>query len=832
MGEFAGAGQVEGLELWRIEKMVPVKIDVVDGKLYSGDSYILLSTRKAKHSNSLNWDIHFWLGNETSQDEAGVAAYKTVELDESLGGAPVQHREVQEHESELFMSYFKKTGLEYLPGGIDSGFNKVERGVYRTRLLQCKGKRAVRCTEKPLAAASLNKGDVFILDMGLKLFIYNGEDSNKYEKIKGADMVSKINSERGGACEVVLVHEDPHNAEFWGTLGGEIAVTDPGQDDAAADRATAGTVRLLHVSDSAGDLTTEEVPRNEKGHYTRDMLKSEDAFILDAGSQIFVWVGKGASKAERKESMVLAGRFIEQEGRPFSTPVERVAESGETSMFKSYFHVFDPPLTLDQLRAASMGRVAAAAEDKPINAAALHNRQAAEEPVDDGSGTLQIWRVEDFKKADVPPEKYGQFYAGDSYVMLYTYKDNRGREAYIIYFWQGLYSTQDEIGASALLAKELDDEMGGAPVQVRVVQGKEPAHFRQLFKGGMIIHAGGKASGFKNRDDKDTFDDDGVSLFHVRGSSTLNVYGTQVAEVAASLNSMDCFVLVTPTHVYSWHGVGARPEEVESADKIASILKDHSYGPQGTASPQREVLAIGEGDEPEEFWAAIGGKGEYAKHPEDEPMPADPRLFQCSTAFGSFVVEEIADFTQEDMIDDDVMLLDVGTCVYLWVGSGCTSEEKQKSLQTAQEYNAKAPDGRDADIPIMKVNAGSEPAMFTQFFPGWDPELFEKNKFVDPYEAKLAKLRQKAGAEEPAAPTPPVPAGAAELLSGDFADPEATKFSYEELSSGIPAGVDPAKKEQYLSDAEFEKYLGTPRADFGRLAAWKQKAKKKDAKLF
>jgi len=60
----------------------------------------------------------------------GTAAYKTVELDSYLDCKATQHREVQGHESKLFLSYFDV--FEILQGGIDSGYRHVEEVQHRS----------------------------------------------------------------------------------------------------------------------------------------------------------------------------------------------------------------------------------------------------------------------------------------------------------------------------------------------------------------------------------------------------------------------------------------------------------------------------------------------------------------------------------------------------------------------------------------------------------------------------------------------------------------------------------------------------------------------------
>ena len=118
--QWGGAGVAAGVQVWRIEsfKVVPWPRSKY-GRFHTGDSYIVLHTyapEPQKNPRKLAWQIHFWIGKESSQDEYGTAAYKAVELDNKLGMAAVQFREAEGYESDAFKKLFGGM-LVYLKGG-------------------------------------------------------------------------------------------------------------------------------------------------------------------------------------------------------------------------------------------------------------------------------------------------------------------------------------------------------------------------------------------------------------------------------------------------------------------------------------------------------------------------------------------------------------------------------------------------------------------------------------------------------------------------------------------------------------------------------------------
>ena len=61
-----------------------------------------------------------------------------------------------------------------------------------------------------------------------------------------------------------------------------------------------------------------------------------------------------------------------------------------------------------------------------------------------------------------------------------------------------------------------------------------------------------------------------------------------------------------------------------------------------------------------------------------------PRLFHCSNATGRFHVEEIHNFTQDDLETDDIMILDTYEQVLVWVGKDSNQKEKRDAFTFAK----------------------------------------------------------------------------------------------------------------------------------------------------
>ncbi|XP_063808367.1 advillin [Pseudophryne corroboree] len=816
---FKAITKTPGLLIWRIEKMdlvlVPQK---AHGNFYEGDCYLLLSTRKS--GNSLFYDIHYWIGKDSSQDEQGSAAIYTIQLDDFLGGSPIQHREVQGHESESFKGYFKQ-GIIYKKGGVASGMRHVDTNTYDVkRLLHVKGKRNVTATEVELSWSSFNLGDVFLLDLGRIIIQWNGPDSNKAERMKAMLLAKDIRDrERGGRMEIGVVEGDNEKAFpeltklLTSTLGERTQKIGPGSADEVADQSQKANIMLYHVSDANGIMEVTEVATRP---LVQESLNHQDCYILDqGGSKIYVWKGKGATKAEKQTAMSRALEFIKMKSYPHSTNVETVNDGAESAMFKQLFQkwtVKDQSVGMGKSFNAS--KIAKVSQEK-FDASLLHAKPAVaaqERMVDDGSGSLEVWRIENLDLAPVEKQWYGFFFGGDCYLVLYTYHVNK-KPHYILYIWQGRHASQDELAASAYLAVQLDQDFNGEPVQVRVCMGKEPRHFMAIFKGKLVIFEGGTSRKGSQEPEPP------VRLFQIHGTEPSNTKAVEVPAFSSSLNSNDVFLLKTQTEHFLWYGKGSSGDEREMAKQLSAILSDGS----------EETLA--EGQETVQFWEILGGKAPYANDKRLQQVVDDvhPRLFECSNKTGRFIVTEVTDFNQDDLDPSDVMLLDTWDQIFLWLGSEANDAEKSEASVTALDYLKTHPSGRDPETPILIIKQGFEPPNFTGWFLAWDPQKWSGGKS---YEELKKELGDAAGIKRitqevngvALSPSTPTQRNSYQILPLD-----ALKGKQKDE---LPEWVDPTRKEIYLSDQDFVAVFGMTRGEYSALPSWKQLNIKKELGLF
>lgn len=709
---FQGVGQRVGTEIWRIENFQPVPLPKSDyGKFYTGDSYIVLQTSPGKGGAYL-YDIHFWIGKDTSQDESGTAAIKTVELDTVLGGRAVQHRELQGYESDKFLSYFKPCIIP-LEGGIASGFKKPEEEVFETRLYVCKGKRVVRLKQVPFARSSLNHDDVFILDTENKIYQFNGANSNIQERAKALEVIQFFKDKyHEGKCDVAIVDDgklvaESDSGEFWVLFGGFAPI---GKKVATEDDVIPETTPAKLYSITDGQVNAVE------GELSKAMLENNKCYLLDCGAEVFVWVGRVTQVEDRKAASQAAEEFVSSQNRPKATRITRVIQGYETHSFKSNFDSW-PSGSAAGGAEEGRGKVAALLKQQGVGVKGMSKGSPVNEevpPLLEAGGKIEVWRINGSAKTPVLKEDIGKFYSGDCYIVLYTYHSGDKKEEYFLCCWIGNDSIEEDQNMAARLANTMFNSLKGRPVQGHIFQGKEPPQFVAIFQP-MVVLKGGMSSGYKKSiADKglndETYTADCIALLRISGTSVHNNKVVQVDAAATSLNSNECFLLQSGSSIFTWHGNQSTFEQQQLAAKVADFLK-----------PGVTLKHAKEGTESSAFWFALGGKQNYTSKKVSQEIVRDPHLFTFSFNKGKFEVEEIYNFNQDDLLTEDILILDTHAEVFVWVGQTVDPKEKQSAFEIGQKYIevAASLEGLALNVPLYRVTEGNEPCFFTIYF-SWD----------------------------------------------------------------------------------------------------------------
>jgi len=450
----------------------------------------------------------------------------------------------------------------------------------------------------------------------------------------------------------------------------------------------------------AQELTTQPLYKH--------LLKSETYYILDPNNKsiLYIWVGKNTSHAIKMEAFTNALSYIQATKNPPGITVCRLMEGNETNEFQGHFA--DWPIRKVSFSLARQS----SSHDHGLDVSSTTYRTSVYtevkdipvEPVqvitkdDDATGAFKVWRIEEFNRVAWPKEYYGVFYQTDCYLVMYKMQN---RDEYIIYIWQGRFTTDDEIVYSMHAAQKLDDSINGRATQVRVANGHEPEHFLKLFKGKLIILLAGK--GTNQHEDK--------MFFRINGDNEVNTRALQVSPQASILQSDSCFLLKREGKNYLWNGKLTSKEQRDAAELVADRI-----------APNGDLIICQEGFEREMFWYQLGGKKEYNKAGRNKQRGRrDPRLFHCTENGGKFMVKEVNQFEQSDLASDEVMILDTDQEVFVWIGTNSSSFDKQQSWKIAKKYIAAS--GKLLETTtITQVKQGVEPRSFTSCFKKWDKD--------------------------------------------------------------------------------------------------------------
>ncbi|KAL6897749.1 hypothetical protein ACP4OV_006708 [Aristida adscensionis] len=724
---FLGVGDKPGLDIWCIvgSSLVPVAKSL-HGKFYTGNTYIILNTAELK-SGVRRHDVHYWVGEEAKEEDCLMASDKAVELDVALGSNTVQCRETQGEESDKFLSYFKPCIIP-VQGSFSSHLKGSGDKSNQITMFRCQGEHVARIMEVPFSRSSLDHKSVFIVDTPSKIFLFSGCNSSMQARARALDVVKHLKESRhAGRCEIAAIEDgvlvgDSDAGEFWNLFGGFAPIPRDLPDAVREESMAMPSKRLIWIN-------KRNLVPIEAHLLDREILNSDRSYLLDCGTEIFLWMGMTTLVSERKSAVTALEDYVHSQGRSTNIRTVIMTEGHETVDFKVHFQHWPKNVEL-KLYDAGREKVAAIFKHQGYDVTEIPEDKPQQ--LINSNGNLKVWLVDRGSVTLLCTEEQEQLHTGDCYIIQYSYIEN-GRDYHLFFSWTGKNSVKEDSMAAASLMSNMADSVKGLAVLAQVFEGREPELFFSVFKS-LIIFKGGRSAAHKNfllqKSDTNGFHQEGVALFRVQGLQHDHVQAIQVDLDASSLNSSHCYILQDDGSYFTWLGSLSSPSDHNILDKMMDKL-----------CPLKQPLLVREGSEPDRFWKALGGRSEYSKDKRIKGWPADPCLYTCSFEQGLLKVKEVFSFCQDDLATEETLILDCNEEIYIWVGLHSDVTSKEQALHVGKmflETNILR-DGRSTETTVYVITEGDEPAFFTSFF-NWDSSK-QSSMLGNSFERKLALLK-------------------------------------------------------------------------------------------
>ena len=174
--------------------------------------------------------IYVWIGNKCSVDEKTAGAAQARTLDQQRGGAAKIITIDQNQETPEFLKLISSLGamkivekniartmLKDVDTGDYAQFAEHINVLYRVSSEEFEGINSMKMVQVPYKKESLDTEDCFVLDLGNKVYIWQGNACNVKEKVKSGQWARQIDAERAG-LQNETIFEEGDDTEFLDAL--------------------------------------------------------------------------------------------------------------------------------------------------------------------------------------------------------------------------------------------------------------------------------------------------------------------------------------------------------------------------------------------------------------------------------------------------------------------------------------------------------------------------------------------------------------------------------------------------------------------------------------